>query len=156
MQPHYAPQHNLSFMRSIRSRISHLCGRDGASTPAGQEKEGDASAPGGQDLDHAVRSSTSSLDTTQSQPTPMLDPSTNTNPLLPNEGNQGDDPVNNPDAKSLKQKKKKSTPDVSKHTFYIENSQTRLKLVARNEVPCHPSVHLLSLTLLSSARCYNG
>jgi phospholipase D1/2 len=156
MQPHYAPQHNLSVLGSIRSRISQLCGWDNASRPAGQEMEGNTSASVGRGLDHAARSSSSSLDTTPTRPpTPMLDPSTNANPLLPSDENPGDDPVNNPDAKSLKQKKKR-TNDVSKHTFYVENSQTRLKLVARNEVPYHPSVHLLSLTLLSSARCCNG
>jgi phospholipase D1/2 len=33
-----------------------------------------------------------------------------------------------------KRKKKKRSDDVSKHTFYVENSQMRLKLFARNEV----------------------
>ena len=59
--------------------------------------------------------------------TPMLDPSTNmdplddTNPLRTRTG--GDE-----------KKKKRRAGDVSKHTFYIENSQTRLKLYARSEV----------------------
>lgn len=62
----------------------------------------------------------------------MLDPSTNVNPLeVPDdktklrEGAGGEEE---------KKKKKKRTGDVSKHTFYIENSQMRLKLFARNEV----------------------
>lgn len=59
----------------------------------------------------------------QRQITPMLDPSTNTNPL---EG---------PDEKAAGEKdRKKKRGDVSKHTFYIENSQMRLKCYAKNEV----------------------
>ena len=64
-------------------------------------------------------------------PTPMLDPSTNTNPLeLPDDMNNRRTRAGEEDQK----KKKKRTGDVSKHTFYIENSQMRLKLFARNEV----------------------
>jgi phospholipase D1/2 len=60
----------------------------------------------------------------------MLDPSTNTNPLeLPDEMNERRTRAGEDDQK----KKKKRTGDVSKHTFYIENSQMRLKLFARNE-----------------------
>lgn len=59
------------------------------------------------------------------QITPILDPSTNTNPLL------GPDDHND---KNAGDKHKKKAVDVSKHTFYIENSQMRLKLFARNEV----------------------
>ena len=62
------------------------------------------------------------------QITPILDPSTNTNPLL------DQNERNNPNDK----KKKKRRADVSKHTFYIENSQMRLKLFARNEVNLLP------------------
>lgn len=64
------------------------------------------------------------------QITPMLDPSTNTNPLLGADDRGGD------------AKKKKKSGDVSKHTFYIENSQMRLKCYAKNEV-C-PTVELNS------------
>ena len=57
------------------------------------------------------------------QITPMLDPSTNTNPLeAPDERSNGD------------KNKKKKRGDVSKHTFYVENSQMRLKCYAKNEV----------------------
>lgn len=60
----------------------------------------------------------------------MLDPSTNTNPLEP--------PTGMSDKRSRageeEKRKKKRTGDVSKHTFYVENSQMRLKLFARNEV----------------------
>lgn len=61
------------------------------------------------------------------QITPILDPSTNTNPLL------GPDEHNEKNPSAAKDKKKRGG-DVSKHTFYIENSQMRLKLFARNEV----------------------
>ena len=81
-----------------------------------------------------VRSSTVSSDSSTSssedeghrlarQITPMLDPSTNTNPLeAPDERSNGD------------KNKKKKRGDVSKHTFYVENSQMRLKCYAKNEV----------------------
>ena len=64
------------------------------------------------------------------QITPILDPSTNTNPLLgPDENHE-----KNGSASKDKKRKKPKQSDVSKHTFYIENSQMRLKLFARNEV----------------------
>jgi phospholipase D1/2 len=54
----------------------------------------------------------------------MLDPSTNTNPLLDPEENQ-----DHPDPS----KKRKSRDEMSKHTFYIQNSQMKLKINAKNE-----------------------
>lgn len=54
----------------------------------------------------------------------MLDPSTNMNPLVRTEaGNDRSD-----------KNGKGSAADVSKHTFFIVNSQTRLRLRARSEV----------------------
>lgn len=64
--------------------------------------------------------------------TPMLDPSTHVNPLTssgPAEGRETEGETNEQD----KRKKKKRSDDVSKHTFYVQNSQMRLKLWARNE-----------------------
>lgn len=86
----------------------------------------------------------------------MLDPSTNTNPLdHPDEmsdqrAHAGDDP--------LKKKKKKRSGDVSKHTFYIENSQMRLKLFARNEVRfgTYMPGSWKDVDILLSVKCYNG
>ncbi|KAI9061357.1 phospholipase D [Trametes sanguinea] len=85
-------------------------------------------------------SSTSSGSSGESEPTSrpqssMLDPSTNTNPL---EGTVHDhDHVREEDVQPPTEdpgaKRKKSSKDVSKHTFYIVNSQTRLKLYAKNE-----------------------
>ena len=45
-----------------------------------------------------------------------------------------------PNEDEKEKKKKKRMKDVSRHTFYIENSQQRLKVVARSEVKpdCHP------------------
>lgn len=69
----------------------------------------------------------------------MLDPSTNVNPLeRPDEMNDKRTRAGEDESK----RKKKRTGDVSKHTFYIENSQIRLKLFARNEV----SISYIALT----------
>lgn len=47
--------------------------------------------------------------------------------------------------------------EVSKHTFYIENAQMRLKLFARNEVQVLGKYHVLYAHLcLSSVKCCNG
>ncbi|THG97034.1 hypothetical protein EW026_g4898 [Hermanssonia centrifuga] len=104
---------------SIRSRLSkvfHLGHHPKDAT--GNEKQ----ANGG--IEHRATSpspssSSSGAELTR-QITPMLDPSTNTNPLLdPHDKNAGTD--------------KSRRGDVSKHTFYISNSQMRLKLFAKNE-----------------------
>jgi phospholipase D1/2 len=59
----------------------------------------------------------------------MLDPSTNTNPLQQNGYEEHDEDKDNA------QKKQVPVPsNVSKHTFYVVNSQMRLKLSAKNEV----------------------
>lgn len=57
----------------------------------------------------------------------MLDPSTNTNPLETH--HDQDEHAQHDDSHS----KKKSSKDVSKHIFYVVNSQTKLKLYAKNE-----------------------
>lgn len=63
----------------------------------------------------------------------MLDPSTNLNPLMSSGGAEpGTKQVETNEQE--KTKRKKRSDEVSKHTFYIENSQMRLKLFARNEV----------------------
>ena len=61
-------------------------------------------------------------------PTPMLDPSTNKNPLQRSEYEEhGTD-------KDTAQPNVPMPSDVSKHTFYVLNSQMRLKISAKNEV----------------------
>lgn len=63
--------------------------------------------------------------------TPMVDPSTNMNPMRDEGPNE---PQNPEDNELQKKKRKKKTKDVSKHTFFISNSQMRLKCFAKNEV----------------------
>ncbi|KAI0647733.1 phospholipase D [Trametes meyenii] len=67
--------------------------------------------------------------------TPMLDPSTNANPLENGMHDDGhvDEQDLHPATEDPTSQKKKGSKDVSKHTFYIVNSQTRLKLYAKNE-----------------------
>jgi phospholipase D1/2 len=78
----------------------------------------------------------------------MLDPSTNPNPLSETTEQPDAERHWHPDEK----KKKKKVEDVSKHRFYIVNSQMRLKLFARNQVctTAHPLLLPYSfLTVLS-------
>ncbi|EJC97886.1 phospholipase D [Fomitiporia mediterranea MF3/22] len=72
--------------------------------------------------------------------TPMADPSTNVDPMQGDEHEyeHGDD--QQPDVaeaeKQLQQRRskgKKRTKDVSRHTFFVSNSQMRLKLFAKND-----------------------
>jgi phospholipase D1/2 len=66
---------------------------------------------------------------------PMADPSTVVNPLVDEGGrNVLSNAAARADRHDGKSRKKGGTGEVSKHTFYIENSQKRLKLYARNEV----------------------
>lgn len=75
--------------------------------------------------------SASSVSGPPSRPlTPMLDPSTNTNPLDQHEHDHEHDRTQ---GKPGTQHKKRGSKDVSKHVFYVVNSQTRLKLHAKNE-----------------------
>lgn len=65
--------------------------------------------------------------------TPLVDPSTNVDPLSEPLSDDEGIPRTSKEGDAAK-KKKRRTKDVSKHTFYIENSQMRLKLYARNAV----------------------
>ncbi|KAI0693955.1 phospholipase D [Cytidiella melzeri] len=112
---------------SMKSRISRIFGHKH------HQKPSDSNTAGNETINsrpsRARSSSTGSSLSSEDgegaalarQITPMLDPSTNTNPLLGQED------------KSAGAKHKKNGGDVSKHTFYIENSQMRLKCFARNE-----------------------
>ena len=60
-------------------------------------------------------------------PTTMLDPSTHVNPLV-KKAHSVDNDHND------RNKGKGPTADLSRHTFYIVNSQMELKLRARSEV----------------------
>lgn len=80
----------------------------------------------------STSSAASSSSSSPSRPvTPMLDPSTNTNPLL---GPEDHDEYKQDGNGNPSSKKRTNANEVSKHTFYVENSQMRLKLYAKNEV----------------------
>ncbi|KAG2037741.1 hypothetical protein BDR03DRAFT_896222, partial [Suillus americanus] len=127
----------LSAMDSIKSRLSRafrIANRSSPNITAATDGE----VPGNGDVATATRhgrteSVSSGSSAVSSRPaTPMLDPSTHVNPLKSSgavEGRETQDETNEQD----KKKKKKRPDDVSKHTFYVENSQMRLKLFARNE-----------------------
>lgn len=130
----------MSLIGSIKSKVSkifHMDGHQRAATTNGANAGDRGYAP-------------SSLYTIP-RPSPMLDPSTNFNPLSLDQ--------EQPDESHEPQRVngKKRSADVSKHTFYIVNAQMRLKLCARNEVrqisfrQCSMRIHLSV-----SAKCCNG
>ncbi|KAF9077535.1 hypothetical protein BDP27DRAFT_1311216 [Rhodocollybia butyracea] len=113
---------HMSLMGSIRGRVSqalHFSSRARTTSNVGRQDQPDDT-------------STSSNSSVSSRPaTPMLDPSTNVNPLdtvNPADMTEEQHPWSN-----NKKKKKANVNEVSKHTFYITNSQMRLKLLARNQ-----------------------
>ncbi|KAN0129506.1 phospholipase D [Lactarius tabidus] len=114
-----------ALLGSIRSRLSHVLHPHPDSRHAFT-----SSAPDDGDESH-VRSDTEvdSLDPDSRPPTPRLDPSTNTNPLNEDTALAPHPPREGAECK----KERRASGDVSKHTFYIENSQMRLKLYARSE-----------------------
>ena len=134
-----------SLLGSIRSRVSHILHPARDASHAGPSSTTDG------EREQHVRSDTDadSLDPDSSPPTPLLDPSTNADPR------QQDDAT-------PREKTRRASGEVSKHTFYIENSQMRLKLFARSEVcvcvaqasPCGGGANGDGLGY--SARCYNG
>jgi phospholipase D1/2 len=115
-----------SLLGSIRSRVSHIFRPRHEASYAGPSSMVD------DEQEQHVRSDTDadSFDPDSRPPTPLLDPSTNTNPL---NGDVQNSPCPHEEG-SQKKKKRRGPGEVSKHTFYIENSQMRLKLFARNEV----------------------
>lgn len=75
-------------------------------------------------------------------PTVMLDPSTNKNPMQ-----QGVYDEHGEDVNTTQQK---VPNDVSKHTFYVLNSQMKLKISAKTEVIALSNVLKIFLTEISS------
>jgi phospholipase D1/2 len=106
----------IESIRGSFSKMLHSTRRNANATVAGDDRSSTSSG-----------SSASSI--ISQAPAPILDPSTNVNPLAPADHPDADRHWH-PDEK----KKKKRVEDVSKHTFYIVNSQMRLKLFARNQV----------------------
>jgi len=122
---HLAPSGDIDCMStlgSIKSRISKVFKRKKAQDPESPSR------PDGSVLGQPPRISTDDTASTVSlgsmrAPTPILDPSTNTNPLLdPDEHQDHSHPQN-----------KRTPHEVSRHTFYIENSQMKLKITAKNK-----------------------
>lgn len=125
---HLAPPNDvdcISTFGSIRSKLSKVFKRKAQEQEVSPRPSGSGSGPPPRIStdDNSSTESTVSLHSERA-PTPMLDPSTNTNPLLDPEENQ-----DHPDPS----KKRKSHDEMSKHTFYIENSQMKLKINAKNE-----------------------
>ena len=149
-----------SLLGSIRSRVSHMLHPHRDASHAGPSSTQD------DEQEQHVRSDTDadSLDPGSSPPTPLLDPSTNADPLNEDET---DAPCNQDEAAQRK-KTRRASREVSKHTFYVENSQMRLKLFARTEVcvslclrrsrdgPILRRRRAKGVTLCYSARCCNG
>ena len=116
----------ISTFGSIKSKLSKVFKKKRAHEPEEPPRpsgSGSGPPPRFSTDDTASTDSTVSL-RSERAPTPMLDPSTNTNPLLdPEENHDRPDPS----------KKRKSRDEMSKHTFYIANSQMKLKINAKNE-----------------------
>ena len=115
----------ISTLGSIRSKISKAFKRTKApemEAPSRPSGSGSGGPPRVSTDDTASTTSTASSHSERPQ-TPMLDPSTNTNPLL--------DRDENPDHHNPSKKGK--SDEVSKHTFYITNGQMKLKINAKNE-----------------------
>ncbi|KAF9221001.1 phospholipase D [Gyrodon lividus] len=124
----------LSAMDSIKGRLSRALGIGHRSTPnINVESQNDPPHGSPGHVRHDSASSGSSVPSNFSRSaTQILDPSTNANPLANPPTHQN----NNERQQQLeneRRKRKKCSQEVSKHTFYVENSQMRLKLFARNE-----------------------
>ncbi|KAG2155884.1 phospholipase D [Suillus bovinus] len=127
----------LSAIDSIKSRLSRVLRIANRSSPnitatSNGEVQGNRDITTGTEHMRTDSVSSGSSAVSSRPATPMLDPSTHVNPLTssgPAEGRERQGETDEQD----KRKKKKRSDDVSKHTFYVENSQMRLKLWARNE-----------------------
>ncbi|KAF8120583.1 phospholipase D [Boletus edulis] len=124
-------------MESITGRITRVLNVCRRPTPNKEnvEKEENISSPRPMHERHDSGSSGSSVASNLS-PFPMLDPSTHVRPLQISQPQRSVQEQNQQDrtlSESEQRKRKKRSQGVSKHTFYVENSQMRLKLFARNE-----------------------
>ena len=97
----------------------------------------------------ASESESDRTDSEDEDRSPMVDPSTNIDPLRADgkrgsrganaretdgEGDINDNPDLEKAEKQMQKKKGKRSKDVSKHTFFVSNSQMRLKLYAKSEI----------------------
>lgn len=107
----------MSMISSIKSRVSRIF------SAKGDQPVTSGNDPSGDDL-----SSSSSISLSLQAPTAMLDPSVNVDPI----SNRPRDETENMGQQD--EKSNDTAKDVSKHTFYVVNSQMRLKISAHNEV----------------------
>ncbi|KAF8895434.1 hypothetical protein BD779DRAFT_1619102 [Infundibulicybe gibba] len=118
----------VSTMGSIRSKITQIFHFDRMSQRA-------ATIDGAPITSDDEEDGSSSSSASSRPPTPMLDPSTNINPLEAHGSEQ--EAVGRKEHERNQQQAEEDTRrkagDVSKHTFYIVNSQMKLKLSAKNE-----------------------
>lgn len=112
----------MSTLGSVRGKISNIFKRKKASDPEAPSRPSASGSGPPPRISVDDTASTMSSRSERAQ-TPILDPSTNTNPLLDQDEQQD----------HLHPSKKKSQDDVSKHTFYIQNGQMKLKINAKNE-----------------------
>lgn len=121
---------NASFVGSITKTMSRMFRLRRPHTHSGGSANGRADTDSESDSDSEF--------TPSAPQTPLLDPSTNTNPLggasgrdeMADEGRAWD---------ADNRKRHRIENDVSKHTFIISNAQMKLKLFAKNEVRDMPS-----------------
>jgi len=111
-----------SLLGSLRSQISRII------SPSDHRKNHDRARQNETDDHHGSDTSGAVSFPTYAQTT-VFDPSINLNPLVLS----GDSQSYN-QSRQVAIKKGKNRDDVSKHTFYIINSQMKLKLYAKNEV----------------------
>ncbi|KAG6337311.1 hypothetical protein ID866_1773 [Astraeus odoratus] len=123
----------LSVVDAFRTKLSRIFCFGHRSTPninIEHMERPSSSRPSHRRQDTASSGSSVPSEHVQSPPL-IVDPSTNRDPL----GVDGDDREQDPTTQleTERRKRKKRPQDVSKHTFYIQNSQMKLKLSARNE-----------------------
>lgn len=151
--PHETEVDCASAMDSITGRITRALNACQRSTPNmdNVKKQENKSPPRPRHARDDTASSGCSVASNLS-PAPMLDPSTHVRPLQISQPQQNGQEENQQQDRTLSEseqrKRKKRSQDVSKHTFYVENSQMRLKLFARNEVSTYSSAGLTTNTTL--------
>ena len=142
-----------SVISSIRTHVSKIFSNDPSnvsSTPASNDhrhastsssphraSSSNGAGPSAYDATSDSADDEMSSNASSTRPsTPMLDPSTNANPLVHADGTKinGRAGAGKDKAGDSAHHLKKLEGDMSKHTFYVVNSQMRLKLIAKNEV----------------------
>jgi len=111
-----------SLLGSFRSQLFRL------TSPSDHRKSHDRARQNEMD-DHHESDSSGAVSSPAYAQTTIFDPSINLNPLVVSGDSQSYD-----QSRQVATKKGENRDDVSKHIFYIINSQMRLKLYAKNEV----------------------